>query len=165
MRGASKIIENIFNPNLAGAKKRDYLRLRVLLWCAFIFALSSVPNHTGRTVDFETLLGTLEFSARKLCHILEYTILMILTTRALEGDPGKPAPRAFILSFLFVLLFSSSDEWHQTFVFGRNGTPFDVFLDMLGALAGAFFCYWKDRRKRHEEKKASVRQGPARVEN
>lgn len=41
-------------------------------------------------------------------------------------------PRVF-----FTLIYAASDEWHQTFVFGRSGTVMDVFIDSVGSLLGA----------------------------
>ena len=136
----------------------------MILWCALIFVLSSIPNHKGKTVDFETSYGILEFLARKFAHFAEYAVLMVLTYRAIQGESDKPVPGRLILTFLFVLLYSASDEWHQTYVFGRNGTPFDIFVDSVSALMGYFFCHWKDQGK-YEEEKTHVDQSPAQVEN
>ncbi len=137
---------------------------RVALWCGVIFALSAVPNRSGKAADFETAFGILEFAARKLCHLAEYAVLLVLTYRALETDSGKPVPGQMILSFLFVLLYAATDEWHQSFVFGRNGTPADIFVDSIGALGGTFYCYVKDRIKYGKEKEIPD-QSPAPVEN
>ena len=41
-----------------------------------------------------------------------------------------------ILSFLFSVLYASSDEFHQTFVAGRDGNIVDVVIDSSGALVG-----------------------------
>ena len=40
----------------------------------------------------------------------------------------------FIVAFLFALLFAASDEWHQSFVANRHGTPSDLVYDAAGAL-------------------------------
>lgn len=42
--------------------------------------------------------------------------------------------KSFRLSLLLVVLFALSDEWHQTFVPGREGTLRDVGFDTIGGL-------------------------------
>ena len=41
-----------------------------------------------------------------------------------------------ILSFLFSVIYALSDEFHQTFVPGRDGNIVDVLIDSSGALVG-----------------------------
>ena len=110
-----------------------------------------MPNYKGKVPNFETLRGILEFLSRKACHVGEYAVLMIFTRRALEGSPDEPLPGKLILPFLLVLLYSISDEWHQTFVFGRDGTVSDVLIDSAGSLLGYFFCSWRDKRNHEKE--------------
>jgi VanZ family protein len=38
------------------------------------------------------------------------------------------------MAFVVSVLYAASDEYHQTFVPGRNGTPVDVGVDAVGAL-------------------------------
>lgn len=47
------------------------------------------------------------------------------------------------------VLYALSDEYHQTFVPGRNGTFVDLLIDASGALVGLllFWC-WGQRAKR-----------------
>lgn len=143
IKSISKITKNI-----SGLKPPLLLWLRVFLWCGVIFALSARPNYQGNDLDLETFLSILEFFSRKFCHVAEYAVLMVFTYRAVKGSSEGPIPGHLILSFLFVLLYSFSDEWHQTFVFGRSGTLFDVFVDSLGSASGYFYCIWRDRKTR-----------------
>ena len=41
-----------------------------------------------------------------------------------------------ILSQIFSAVYASSDEFHQTFVVGRDGNFIDVLIDSSGALVG-----------------------------
>jgi len=43
------------------------------------------------------------------------------------------------ISFAFAVLFAISDEWHQTFVPGRDGCVQDVVIDSIGATVAALF--------------------------
>ncbi len=142
---------NIFLPESAPARHL-FRWAKVLLWAGLIFYLSALPNHKGKVPDFENLIGILHFLARKTAHFLEFLILMWCVYRAVQGESEKTKPGHFYLCFFMVLLYAISDEWHQTFVFGRDGTPFDVFVDSLGAFAGYIYVFQKDQAL-HEEKK------------
>ena len=41
--------------------------------------------------------------------------------------------RAALLAFLIASLYAVTDEYHQTFVEGRNGSPIDWAIDSAGA--------------------------------
>lgn len=52
--------------------------------------------------------------------------------------PETPALRRIILAVLLVTLIGLLDEFHQSFVEGRQGNdPFDLLADFLGATTGA----------------------------
>lgn len=117
----------------------------VLVWAGIIFILSSIPNlESGLKQDF---------ILRKIAHILEYAILTFLLYRALrpEADqfkPGKKEKRAFakalILAIIIAFLYALSDEYHQTFVFGREGKLGDVGIDSIGILLVGLVWYYKN---------------------
>ena len=94
--------------------------LAVLVWCGVIFWFSSIPH-------LSTGLGVWDLILRKGAHLTEYAILMILLLRT-----RIPAKLAFVLG----VLYASSDEWHQTYVAGREGRPRDVVIDSIGLLTG-----------------------------
>jgi VanZ family protein len=85
---------------------------------ALIFALSAQP-------DLNSGLGTWDTIGRKLIHMAEYGLLWWLWYRAL-GLRG-PLPAVAI-----TLAYSATDEFHQTFVDGRHGSPVDVLIDATG---------------------------------
>lgn len=121
--------------------------LPVFLWAGIIFILSSIPNlKSGLDQDF---------TLRKIAHILEYSILTFLLFRAFysETDWLKPIKqekriftRNFLLSIIIAFLYALSDEYHQTFVFGRQGTLKDVAIDSIGILIMAGIWYIKNIR-------------------
>jgi VanZ family protein len=92
----------------------------VVGWAAVIFAFSSIPS-------LSTELGTWDLVLRKLAHLAEYAILGVLLARAVRR-PG--------VAVALAALYAVTDEVHQTFVEGRVGSPLDVGIDTLGALAG-----------------------------
>ena len=95
---------------------------------AVIFALSAQP-------DLSTGLGTLDLILRKLVHMAEYALLVFLWWRALRTL--VPGPRAVAIALAVSLAYSATDEFHQSFVSGRHGTPVDVAIDALGMTIAA----------------------------
>lgn len=94
--------------------------LPVLVWAAVIFAFSSVPS-------LDSGLGTWDFVLRKCAHMTEYAILAVLLLRATAS---------YVWAFPLTVAYAASDEFHQTFVRGRDGSPRDVAIDAAGALIG-----------------------------
>jgi VanZ family protein len=93
-----------------------------------IFFLSAQP-------DLSSGLGTWDFVLRKIAHATIYALLFLLWWRALRGL-GSDA-RALTAALLITVAFAISDEWHQSFVEGRHGSPVDVLIDTAGAGAAA----------------------------
>ena len=94
--------------------------LPVLAWAGVIFAFSSIPS-------LNSGLGAWDLVLRKIAHMTEYAILACLLVRA----TGSAA-----WAFGLAVAYSASDEFHQTFVRGRHGSPIDVGIDAVGALIG-----------------------------
>lgn len=89
-----------------------------------IFAFSSIPGDEMPTFDLYDWL------VKKGGHMLGYALLAWLLFRG-WGGTGR---RAYLLAFLGAVLYALSDEFHQSFVPGRNATLVDVAIDSLGAL-------------------------------
>jgi VanZ family protein len=71
---------------------------------------------------------------RKLGHITGYTLLTLLWAWTLRGVVRRPV----LVAVSIALAYACTDEFHQTFVSGRNGTPVDVGIDAIGmAIAAA----------------------------
>ena len=71
---------------------------------------------------------------RKLGHITAYALLTGAWWWALRGLVSRPTLWAVVIS----LAYACTDEFHQTFVRGREGTPRDVLIDAIGmAIAAA----------------------------
>jgi VanZ family protein len=91
---------------------------------AVIWFFSSQP-------DLSSGLGVLDLIGRKLIHAAEYGLLCFLWFRALES---RMATRpALATAFLIAAGYGAIDEYHQTFVAGRTGSPIDVAIDATGA--------------------------------
>lgn len=106
---------------------------------ALIFAFSATP-------DLSSGLGAWDFALRKLAHITIFAILWLTLARALDW-------RRPLLATAIAILYAISDEFHQTFVEGRHGTPVDVAIDTLGmglaALAWMFVAHRRESAQAH----------------
>jgi VanZ family protein len=89
-----------------------------LLLMALIFFFSAQPDLNSGLGDWDTI-------GRKLIHAATYGLLWFLWFRAL----GRTWPAVAI-----TLLYAITDEYHQTFVQGRHGSPLDVMIDGAGVL-------------------------------
>ena len=74
---------------------------------------------------------------RKCAHILEYFSLAIFITLPLYVYKLRGF-KLVLFSALFCILFASLDEYHQTFVPGRSGSPRDVLIDSIGIFPGIY---------------------------
>ena len=119
---------------MAVTRKRTELLGRLATWAppimlmAVIFALSAQP-------DLSSGLGTIDLIGRKIVHAAEYALLCFLWWRALRTVVAETP--AIAGAFAIAVLYAASDEWHQTFVSGRHGSPVDVLIDAGGAAAAA----------------------------
>jgi VanZ family protein len=100
------------------------LWLPPLALMGLIFFFSAQP-------DLNSGLGTFDTIGRKIIHFVQYALLAFLWWRALRGSVG--ARRAALAAFLVTVVYAASDEYHQSFVEGRNGSPLDWAIDTAGA--------------------------------
>jgi VanZ family protein len=76
-----------------------------------------------------------------LSHGSAYLVLAALACRALTGGFRRPVGgRELLLAVALATLYGVSDEYHQSFVPGRDASPGDVLKDLSGALVGATLC-------------------------
>lgn len=98
--------------------------LPALAWMALIFVLSSqshVPRTPGISIRYTTILG----------HLALYGVLAALLYAGLPLQLGRG--RRAAIAFVVAVLYGVSDEYHQSFVPGRDADPFDLLVDTLAA--------------------------------
>ena len=103
--------------------------LLLISYCALIFYLSSQPM-----LPVPDLFSMQD----KLIHAAAYALMALLFWHAgryyVAGYARfTPAFLAFS-TVLFAALYGASDEWHQSFVAGRDASFFDWLADLFGAL-------------------------------
>jgi VanZ like family len=101
---------------------------------ALIFWLSAQPN-------LDSGLGFWDDVLRKLAHVAAYGGLTLLWTWALRPILSRPLPAAVAVS----LVYAITDEYHQSFVEGRTGSPMDVGIDLIGVVIASILLRYDQR--------------------
>jgi len=79
---------------------------------------------------------------RKSGHFLGYGAMGLLWLRAWWMSlPRSRFLHDALLALLGTALVASADEWHQTFMPNRTGSPWDVLLDCCGAITLEVLVY------------------------
>ena len=83
---------------------------------------------------------------RKVGHVVGYGMLSWLLFRAWRATLPAFSGQRWVMrwatiSFLMTALVASLDEWHQSFLPSRTGTPWDIVLDSCAALAVQLMIY------------------------
>ena len=157
------------------SEERSRVRNLVSAWvpvafCVLVIATESTvffgADHTSGPLQrfFEFLLNRhftqpqwwrLHIIIRKCGHFTGYGLLSISWFRAFwmtwpfANDPNRRRIVAHSLAMLGTLLIASSDEFHQTFLPNRSGSPWDVLLDCTGGLLMQLLVWlWMSRRLR-----------------
>lgn len=99
---------------------------------ALIFYLSAQP-------DLSSGLGTIDLVGRKIVHAAEFGVLTFLWWRALRRHADRPV--AITSALAIAVAYAATDEYHQTFVDGRHGSPVDVLIDSAGAAVAALLIW------------------------
>lgn len=118
----------------------------LIFWMCLIFYMSNQPANISDGQSFKVMavleslginvngiFGDLaNFVVRKCAHFLEYMILALLIMNVVKIYFVFNI--SSILSVIFVFLYACTDEFHQIFIAGREGTFRDVMIDTCGGL-------------------------------
>jgi len=108
------------------------------LACVGVWIVSSLPH-----VPVPSFLRFLH--ADKLLHFLGY---VVLGGSALFGAGTRPLVRNALLAWALVAIWGAADEWHQSFVPGREASAGDFVADVAGAALGvSLLAWWSSRRR------------------
>jgi VanZ family protein len=133
----------VVNRRTRIALLRSLVPLAVMAAIFYFSAQSNVDHH-----------GWLEVVLRKLGHVTEYAVLTFAWWWTLRIVTRRPLPWAVGIAFAY----ACTDEFHQTFVRGRDGTPRDVLIDAAGmAIAAALIVL---RQKTSDSRTQRDTEGP-----
>ncbi len=99
-----------------------------------IETITETNEEYQQKTEHEKLLANndYEFYISKTVHVLEYGALCFFLIMAFILV--KKRSLNYLFSFIIVVLFAISDEWHQTFTPDRTSRPQDVLIDALAAI-------------------------------
>jgi VanZ family protein len=102
----------------------------VLAYAALIFVLSSVSRFPDAVPSF--------FGFDKIAHFIEYLFFGCLLYRWFSStDQCRKRRCALLMTILIGTAYALSDEWHQSFVPGREASLWDALFDAAGVGTGA----------------------------
>lgn len=78
----------------------------------------------------------IHYYVRKTGHVTEYFILAVTIALPLYVVFGLRHVVLFIVSGILCVMLACGDEYHQTYISGRTGTPRDVLIDSIGIFSG-----------------------------
>ena len=123
--------------------------LPAIVWAAVIMVASTdlmSAQHTSRFIGpflrwispdiSPAAVLQVQLFVRKAAHVVEYAILATLLLRALRASRGTMRWRDASAALALAAACAITDEFHQSFVASRTGSPVDVVIDICGALAG-----------------------------
>ena len=110
--------------------------LPVFVWLVVIFGFSTQPTPEVSKIDWR------DFILKKTIHLVEFGILFILFYRAFKNTSKLSLFQIAFWALILTILYSTTDEFHQTFIHGRTGTLRDIVIDSSGA-GLAWFGIWK----------------------
>ncbi|MCX6740455.1 MAG: VanZ family protein [Candidatus Parcubacteria bacterium] len=132
-----KIVNNFKSAILNLINHRHFQKyekyVSLILWMLAIYYLSN------QSLGFLGGFDLYTFIIRKIAHMFEYAVLTFLIFRILHQTEERHIYWDIFWSFVFTLLYAISDEYHQTFIYGRVGTYRDVLIDSLGIIVAVWF--------------------------
>lgn len=132
-------------------KVRKVLIVLLVFWMIVVFCLSHQSGNSSSNLSIKTanffadgntqVAENIEPVVRKVAHMLEYAIGSMLCYGLLLTYPKYSRKARIIIALAFIILYATTDEFHQSFINNRNGTPWDVLIDTFGGAVGIGAVY------------------------
>lgn len=125
----------------------------VFLLSGGAFSASQTGNYLRQFLEWlfgpipDARFTLIQFLVRKSAHLIVYATLSALWFRAQRGPRSGWQPSWALLALLVSVLVALGDEFHQSFVPSRSGTPWDVLLDSVGAFLAQAAIALRARRR------------------
>ena len=100
------------------------------LYMMFIFILSSIPGQAFEPILISSIITN-------LLHIPLFGLLAFLWMKAFDNKKVA-LNKAIIYTVIITIVYAAFDEFHQSFVPGRDASIGDLFLDTLGCIVGIY---------------------------
>lgn len=109
-------------------------QLRSLLgWLPAVLMMITIFLFSARSANELPNYGSWDYFVKKSSHAVGYALLALTYLRALPTQ--KNIRKNYFLAWFLAVLYSATDEFHQSFVPGRHPSLVDVLVfDNLGAM-------------------------------
>jgi len=148
-------------PGFSQPRQRLWRYGPLIIWAALIFIGSGSLLSASNTSMFlerplhwllpqagEATLRVLHIIVRKAGHLTEYAILALLAARAFRTSSRELLRSGwFWASLVLVIVYSLTDEFHQSFVPSRTASIYDSMIDSLGGLTALALLALRKRRE------------------
>jgi len=115
-------------------------------WFPSIFVMAVIFIFSSQRGDELPNFMGLDYFIKKASHAIGYGLLALSYLHVLNYEKKK-----YWAAWLMAIIYSATDEFHQSFVAGRNASVYDVILfDNLGALL-ILYLHFIFRRKNEKE--------------
>lgn len=112
-------------------------------WLPSLCMMAAIFAFSSRTSTELPSFGGWDYFVKKNAHAIGYGLLALSYLRALPGHNYK-------LAWFLAVLYSLTDEFHQSFVPGRRASLIDVFVfDNAGALITLYVHYRWHKKTEH----------------
>ncbi len=121
-------------------RNKKLLYILPLAWMGMIFYLSSIGHYpVNLSREGYQLVSS-------IVHLILYIALAGLWFLAFYYN-GLGKRKALIIAFLISIVYGVTDEWHQSFVVGREAHLSDWLLDFFGSIIGVLIGSLKNKLK------------------
>jgi len=114
-------------------------------WFPALFFMVAIFTFSSQPSDNLPSFFNWDYVIKKMGHAIGYGLLALSYFHFFNYDPKK-----YRLAWLLALIFSATDELHQSLVPTRHASIFDVLIfDNLGAAFALwfYFIYWRKHEK------------------
>ncbi|MCK4463627.1 MAG: VanZ family protein [Candidatus Omnitrophica bacterium] len=101
-----------------------------VLYMMFIFILSSIPGEAYEPIFINTVISN-------MLHIPLFGVLAFLWMRTFANKKVR-LNKAFIYTMIITIVYAAFNEFHQSFVPGREMSLGDFAMDTLGCIAAIY---------------------------
>jgi VanZ family protein len=106
----------------------------------YVSSISSFPGPPVKGINFAIVY-----------HIIVFFLLTFFLLITIKGEE-KLKPKHILWTLVLVILYAISDEFHQSFVPGRDSSIKDVLIDLIGILFAVLIYPKKNNKKERKVK-------------
>ena len=108
-----------------------------IIWASLIFFLSNQNDLPGVPTP------VLDLIIKQSAHVFVYGVLHFLIQRAIQLTTPKNQKKALftLAPIVLTLIYALTDEYHQSFIPGREATWIDIGFDTLGIMISHYLTH------------------------